>query len=75
MATATLRVRYRNCARTVLRGIEGIGTRGADALVAHLERCRGDLARNERARWASDLGVFLAHFDVATTGSGGCGAP
>jgi hypothetical protein len=61
------RVRCRNCARTVLSGVERIGPREADALVAHLERCRSDLAHAERSRWASDLGVLLAHFDVATT--------
>jgi hypothetical protein len=66
--TPQFRVRCRNCGRTILSGVERIGIREAEALAAHLERCRPDLADPPDRRWSADLGALLAQFDVESAG-------
>jgi hypothetical protein len=61
------RVRCRNCGRTVLSGVDRIGVAEANALSAHLETCRPDLANLRNDGWKSDLGEVLGHFDVRNT--------
>jgi hypothetical protein len=68
VTTGRFRVRCRNCGRSVLSGVEAIGVRQADALAAHLERCRPDLTDPKDDRWSADLGALLAQFDVESTG-------
>ena len=48
----------------MLSGVERIGVAEANALSAHLETCRPDLADPRNGGWKSDLGELLAHFDV-----------
>jgi hypothetical protein len=47
--------------------VERIGVGETNALSAHLETCRPDLADLRHGGWKTDLGELLANFDVQST--------
>ncbi len=62
--SASLRIRCRDCGRTVLTGVSRIGDAEVAALGAHFDVCRPDLDDPPRDAASASLATLLSRFDV-----------